>query len=374
MNFVKRMNSVLYYIEDNLDDEIKDDKIAILSANPKGMFQRIFTMVTDMTLSEYVRKRRLTQAAVDIQNTDAKIIDIAVKYGYNSADAFSAAFKSFHGVTPSDARVHDVELKSFYRIAFNPNLTITGITGGNNNMQYRTISLDETIYFYLRSDDMLHNALLDGKMNNLWRNAERANANSKGMLKEFENGERTLDEKEIVRYKNRSYETLDDEAKENIIKIAKIDISNLLNAMKPLEEEMLLYRTVWINHLQYDGLPLPHYDVNDIMEFKILSPTHIAPYRETKVTPEMMGGNAMYADWVNADVGRDFYRYEITVPKGGFALKLDEHEEYSQRWWEKGAVLLPPMKCRVKNLRDSDNEKCKGIIEFEYLERLADPV
>jgi AraC family transcriptional regulator len=90
------MNSVLDYIEDNLDGEITDDKIAALSANPKGMFQRIFTMITDMTLSEYVRKRRLTQAAVEIQNTNAKIIDIAVKYGYNSADYFTTAFKSFH--------------------------------------------------------------------------------------------------------------------------------------------------------------------------------------------------------------------------------------------------------------------------------------
>ena len=89
MNFVKRMNSVLDYIEDNLDGEIEDDKIAVLSANAKGMFQRIFTMITDMTLSEYIKKRRLTQAAADIRDTDVKIIDIAVKYGYNSATAFS---------------------------------------------------------------------------------------------------------------------------------------------------------------------------------------------------------------------------------------------------------------------------------------------
>ena len=149
----------------------------------------------------------------------------------------------------------------------------------------------------------------------------------------------------------------------------------LLNAMKPLEKETMLYRTVWPADLEFFGLTLPRYDVNDIVEFKVMTPTAAAPYRETKVTPEMMGGNALHADWVNADVGRDFYRYEITVPKGGFALKFEEHEEYAQRWWyENSEVLLPPMKCRVKNLRDSDNEKCKGIIEFEYLERLPDPV
>ena len=369
MNFVKRMNSVLDYIEDNLDDEIKDDKIAVLSANPKGMFQRIFTMITDMTLSEYIRKRRLTQAAADIRNTDAKIIDIAVKYGYNSADAFTSAFKSFHGVTPSVARISDVELQFFQRLTFNPNLTITG---GNNNMQYRTISLDETIYFWLRSDYHILSNLLRGKMNNLWKGAEISNKNAKGMLKLFEDGKVTLDEKEIVRYKNRIYEKLDDEAKANVIKIAKIDISNILNAMKPAKKEMLLYRTICCESAgKYD---FPHYDikdydVDDIVEFKFISSTATAPFLENKVEPDVP-----YAEWLNANLDCEFYRFEITVPENGYILELEDYEVYSKDWWEKGEVLLPPMKCRVKNLRESENEKCKGIIEFEYLERLPDPV
>jgi len=60
--WLKRMNSVLDYIEHNLDGEIDDNKIAVLSASYKGMFQRVFAIITDMTLSEYIRKRRLTQA------------------------------------------------------------------------------------------------------------------------------------------------------------------------------------------------------------------------------------------------------------------------------------------------------------------------
>ncbi|MCL2159944.1 MAG: AraC family transcriptional regulator [Oscillospiraceae bacterium] len=364
MNFVKRMNSVLDYIENNLDGEIEDDKIAVLSANPRGMFQRIFSMITDMTLSEYVRKRRLTQAAADIQSTDAKIIDIAVKYGYNSAEYFASAFKNFHGITPSDARNPNIKLQSFQRLAFTSNLTITG---GNNNMQYRTISLDETIYFWLRSDFLILNNVLCGKMKELWKGAEKANENSKWMLNAFEEDKRMLDEKEIVRYKNRSYETLDDEAKDNIIKIAKIDIANLLNAMKPIKNEMLLYRTIWCDQEEFYGLP--RYDVDDIVEFKIISSTAIAPYMENKVEPDVP-----YSDWLNENLKREFYRFEITVPVNGFALQLDEYEEYSQRWWEKGEVILPPMKCRVKNIRKSNIEKCRGIFEFEYLERLPDPV
>ena len=67
MDWLKRMNSVLDYIEDNLDGEIDDNKIAMLSATPKGVFQRVFAIITDMTLSEYTRKRRLTQAALDYE-------------------------------------------------------------------------------------------------------------------------------------------------------------------------------------------------------------------------------------------------------------------------------------------------------------------
>ena len=219
-------------------------------------------------------------------------------------------------------------------------------------MQYRTISLEETIYFYLRSDYLILNTLLGGKMNNLWEAAEMSNEESKDMLKEFEEGKRTLDDKQIARYHNRIFEKLDGEAKENIIKIAKIDISNFLGAMKPAKKEMLLYRTVWYKEALSYGLP--NYDADDIVEFKTISSTAIAPYDENN--------------------GSEFYRYEITVPKGGHILELDEHEEYSQRWWENGEVLLPPMKCRVKNLRDSDNENCKGIIELEYTERLSDPI
>ena len=363
MNFAKRMNLVLDYIEDNLDGEIDDDKIAMISANSKGMFQRIFTMITDMTLSEYVRKRRLTQAAVDIQNTDAKIIDIAVKYEYNSAEYFASAFKSFHGITPTEARLPNAKLQSFHRLIFNPNLTITG----GNNMQYRTISLDESIYFWLRSDYHILNNLLYGKTNHLWKGAEISNENAKWMLNAFEEGKLTLDEREIVRYKNRIYESLDDEAKANVIKIAKIDIANILNAMKPTKKEMLLYRKILCVVAETYGLP--RYDVGDIVEFKGISSCATAPYQETRVDDDVP-----YANWLNENLHHDFYRFEINVPEGGFALDLEEYWEYSKDWWENGEVLLPPMKCRVKNLRKSDNEKCKGIIEFEYLERLPDPV
>ena len=139
--WLKRMNLVLDYIENNLDGEIDYNKIALLSASSKGMFQRIFAVITDMTLSEYIRKRRLTQAVSDIQNTDAKIIDVAVKYGYNSANAFSSAFKDFHGITPSYARTTGLGTQSFRRFTFELTLSIKG----GEDTQYRTVENAEKI-------------------------------------------------------------------------------------------------------------------------------------------------------------------------------------------------------------------------------------
>jgi AraC-like DNA-binding protein len=118
-----------------LDDEIDENKIAVLSALPKGMFQRIFAVITDMTLSEYIRKRRLTRAVSDIRDSNARIIDIAIKYGYISANSFSAAFKCFHGVTPSYARTSASQLQYFHPLVF----TLTLSDKGGNHMQYRNI-------------------------------------------------------------------------------------------------------------------------------------------------------------------------------------------------------------------------------------------
>ena len=68
------------------------------------MFSRLFSILTDTTLSEYIRSRRLTEAAFLLRDTNIKVIDIAMKYGYESSDSFGTAFKKFHGFTPSEVR------------------------------------------------------------------------------------------------------------------------------------------------------------------------------------------------------------------------------------------------------------------------------
>jgi len=202
------------------------------------------------------------------------------------------------------------------------------------------MDLEETIFFYTRNDYLIVNNLLCGNMDRIWQVAEIVNNDSMSVIKEHEDGERVLDKKSVGRYKNRIYEKLDDETKIKILKIAKNDISNILSAMKPIKNKIVVYRNVRINDV------LLNYDLNDIVEFKIISSTSTAP----------------------SDPDYAFYRYEITIPKNGFVLMLDQFDSFVRN--EDGEILLPPMKCKIINTRNNDNENCKGIIEIEYLEIL----
>jgi len=209
------------------------------------------------------------------------------------------------------------------------------------------MNLEESIFFYSRNDYLIINNLLAGNMTELWRVAELANGDSKGMLSEHENGVRTLDAATIERYKRRVYDVLDDAAKAKILQTARTDIHNIIAAMTPANRELLLYRTVWQVRQEIGDRP-SRYSIGEIIEFSTISSTSFIPFLE--------------------EAGHDFYRYEITVHEGGLILELDQFDRVIRN--EDGEVLLPPMKCRVKNLRVSENEKCRGIIELEYIDKL----
>ena len=208
--------------------------------------------------------------------------------------------------------------------------------------------LKDTIFFYTRNDYLIVNNLLCGDMERLWEMAGVVNGDSKAMLKEHADGLIKLDKKSVARYQGRIYETLDDRAKANILVTAREDIANILGAMKPTKKRMLLYRTVFLVDDPLRPYTLPSYNIDDIAEFQTITSTSLAPYRE--------------------DAGFAFLRYEITVPKGGRILELDRFSRVIRN--EDGEVLLPPMQCRVTNIRGSENEHCKGIIALEYLEQL----
>lgn len=131
MNLLEEMNNALSYIEEQLAGEINYREAARLAMCSEYHFKRMFSFLAGIPLSEYVRRRRLTLAAFDLQHSPLRIIDIAVTYGYSSPDAFTKAFQLFHGITPSEARLNGQPLKAFPRMTFQ--LTVRG----GNEMNYR---------------------------------------------------------------------------------------------------------------------------------------------------------------------------------------------------------------------------------------------
>lgn len=118
MDWTERINKVMDYVELHLCEVISENEIAKIAACSYAVLQASFSQITGIAFSEYIRRRKLTCAAYDLQNTDEKIIDIAIKYGYQSADAFRVAFKSLHGVSPSVVRKDSVKLTFYCRLHF----------------------------------------------------------------------------------------------------------------------------------------------------------------------------------------------------------------------------------------------------------------
>ncbi len=104
MNYAEGLNQSITYLEDNLFEEIDYERVARIAGMSKSTYQRFFLLIADMTLEEYIRKRKLHFALRELTDTKSSIIDIAMKYGYNSAAAFSRAVRNFTGSTPSKIR------------------------------------------------------------------------------------------------------------------------------------------------------------------------------------------------------------------------------------------------------------------------------
>ena len=113
MNWIDDTQKAISFIENNLLENINADDVSNHIHSSTDYFQRTFNIVTGISISEYIRNRRLTLAGEELKNTQAKVIDVAMKYGYDSPDSFSKAFARFHGVTPASARVSSENLKYY---------------------------------------------------------------------------------------------------------------------------------------------------------------------------------------------------------------------------------------------------------------------
>ncbi len=130
MEWVERLNNSIKYIEEHLTDEIDYEKLARTAGCSSYHYQRMFAYMAGIPLSEYIRRRKMSLAAVDIKNGE-KIIDTALKYGYNSPTAFNRAFQSIHGIAPSAVKTDGAAVRSF------PAITFTISIKGAEEMNYR---------------------------------------------------------------------------------------------------------------------------------------------------------------------------------------------------------------------------------------------
>jgi AraC family transcriptional regulator len=118
MEWLERLNRSVEYIEDNLEDKIDFGEAAKIACCSSFHFQRMFSYMAGVSLSEYIRRRRMTCAALKLQRGEAKVIDLALAYGYDSPTAFSRAFAVIHGLSPSAARQKGALLKAYPRLKF----------------------------------------------------------------------------------------------------------------------------------------------------------------------------------------------------------------------------------------------------------------
>jgi len=130
MDWITGIQRALDYTEAHLTDDIDYETVAKQAYSSAFHFQRMFTMLCGYALGDYIRMRRLTLAAEALIRTNDKVIDIALKYGYDTPESFSRAFSRFHGITPTDVR-HGGNVKSFSR------LSVKLILSGGNTVDYR---------------------------------------------------------------------------------------------------------------------------------------------------------------------------------------------------------------------------------------------
>ncbi|GGW28731.1 AraC family transcriptional regulator [Streptomyces lucensis JCM 4490] len=134
---LERLNQALEYVESRLDQQVDATELARIAATSEYHLRRMFSALAGMPLSEYVRRRRLTVAGAEVLDGRESLLDIAVRYGYGSGEAFARAFRAMHGIGPGEARRTGAALVSQPRLAFR--LTVEG----SSSMRYRVVDKQE---------------------------------------------------------------------------------------------------------------------------------------------------------------------------------------------------------------------------------------
>ena len=222
MEYYVGLNKMIEKIEENLTEEINYNDLARIIGTSGYTLQRIFCFLTGITLTNYIKKRRLSKAGEDLLEKKEKIIDIAIKYGYNSEEAFSRAFQKMYGINPSDIKKDNATLKSFPKIVFKE------VENDIKELEYRIVEKPEQC-FYGKSTGVI---LEDDKetIKSLWNECRKD-----GTLEYITNNN---DNKELY-YAACKYIDPDNDCE-------KINYYILGKKKKPDFEELIIPKATWI--------------------------------------------------------------------------------------------------------------------------------
>lgn len=137
MDWIEGIRSAIDFMEEHLAEPADFDRIARKAGSSTFHFMRMFEILTGMTVGEYLRRRRLTLAGQELTLSGAKVIDVAYCYGYSTPEAFSRAFRRFHGISPSEARKSGAKLKSIGKLSIQITLK------GDRTLNYKLIQKEE---------------------------------------------------------------------------------------------------------------------------------------------------------------------------------------------------------------------------------------
>lgn len=145
MNIYKILNEITFYIDEHLEEKIEYSIFAKMMGVNLYTMQRIFSVITGITLTEYIRKRRLSCAAYDLFSSRLKVMDVALKYQYENATSFSRAFKNFHGIKPSEI-TKKTKLKEFPRVIYDENIK------NKTDIEYSIVEREKLILYGFRKE------------------------------------------------------------------------------------------------------------------------------------------------------------------------------------------------------------------------------
>lgn len=181
MGWVESLQKAINYIEDHLLEPVTIEDIASQANASVYHFQRTFALLTDTTVGEYLRRRRLSLAAQELVDHDVKVIDLALKYGYETPEAFTKAFRRQHGVTPSQIRRTNVKLNSYNRLVIQVSLK------GVEPMRYKIVERDCFQVVGMKKEFSLKNEEFLSDVPKMWN--EFNDAGKEDWLLNFNNGE-----------------------------------------------------------------------------------------------------------------------------------------------------------------------------------------